>query len=125
MNRLLALLAAGTAILFWSRRRALALQTSRDCPPDSEIYRFAVALGLVVVVVQSRAEIQAPATILAQYFTPLEGTYGISEQDFWNRFGYFVRDECQFYVYSYREQAFQPSARPLEDFRRWKNTGRI
>lgn len=123
MNRLLTLLAAGAALLLWSRRRAQA--EGRECPPDGEIYRFAVSLSLVVLIVQARDQILAPAAVLSTTFAPLGGTYGMTEAEFWNRFAYFVRDECRFYVYSYGSQSFSPNERPMEDLRRWQRTGRI
>lgn len=123
MNRLLLILLGAASLVVWSRRRAHA--EGLECPPDGEIYRFAVSLGLVVVVVQVRSQVLDPAQVLSTTFTPLQGTYGMTEEEFWNRFAYFVRDDCQFYVYDYKRQSFSPSKRPMEDFLRWQRTGRI
>lgn len=125
MNRLFLILSLVSAGALWANRRANASARVLDCPSDAVVYQFAVALGLVVLVVPTALDLRSKDEVLAGQFTPLSGTYGMTEQEFWNRFAFFVRDECRFYVYNYKEQSFSPSERPMQDLRRWQKTGRI
>lgn len=125
MRRLLLFLGSVAFVSLWANRRANASARELDCPSDAIIYQFAMSLGLVILAVPTPSDLRSRDEVLAGQFAPLSGTYGMTEQEFWNRFAFFVRDECRFYVYNYKEQSFSPSDRPMQDLRRWQKTGRI